>query len=697
MAAIYKREVKAFFHSFIGWLFLAVTLLMFGIYFTAFNMFMGLTNIAVTLAGIIFVFMLTIPILTMRVLAEDRKQKTDQLILTAPVTVGKIVLGKYLALLTVFAVPIMVIGIVPIVLSFTGTFRLGESYTALIGFFLYCALGLAIGMFLSSLTESIVIAAVSTFAVLFLGYLMPGLCSLISQTGNLLTQVLSAFDMVGRFDAMANGIFYVPSVVYFISLILFFLFCTVQSIQKRRYSVSRKGLKPGAYSLGMVLLATVLTVTVNILVSRLPEEIISPDITLDKIYTLTEDTKEIVSSLSEDITIYVLTNENSKDETWDMTIRKIADLSEHLSVKYIDPDVSPQFYADYADTEPERNSLIIVGAERSSVVGYGNIYEYEPYTYYDKLTGYDGEGQIVSALAYIAVDEMPKVYIVAGHDELELDGQFIRAIQKDNIEYDTLSLLTVEEVPADAQAVIIDAPLRDFSADDADKVISYLEKGGSAIIIPTWTEEELPNFNRILEYYGVSLAEGVIMEDDWNMYYENPLFLLPMIDYDEITESVYQSVVLAPYARGLLYEEGTEGIDYRALLETGMDSYSKTDTVSVGKTENDIDGPFVIAMKAEKDLGNGMVSNAVIVASELIFTEGADSAVPGNNVKLFSGMISALVEHESSVSIPMKYYDADTMLFSTRTIVITGVVSIFIIPAGCLITGFVIWFKRRRK
>ena len=170
MTAIYKREVRAFFHSFIGWLYLAATLSLTGIYFTYFVMLYGEPSIAYVLQGVTFLFQFAVPILTMRSLAEDRKQKTDQLILTAPVSVSKIVFGKYLALLTVCAIPVLVIGIIPFMLSFYGDFQMGVSYTALFGFFLYGAFALAAGLFFSSLTESPVIAAILTFIVLFLGY-----------------------------------------------------------------------------------------------------------------------------------------------------------------------------------------------------------------------------------------------------------------------------------------------------------------------------------------------------------------------------------------------------------------------------------------------------------------------------------------------------------------------------------------------
>ena len=705
MIAIYKREFKSFFHSFIGWLFLAATLFMMGVYFTAYNMFYGDPNISGVLASIMFLFIISIPILTMGILAEDRKHKTDQLILTAPVTIFKIVLGKYLALLTVFAIPALVIGITPIILSSFGTFQMGVSYTALLGFLLYGAMSLAIGLFLSSLTESIIIAAILTFVMLFLGYMMSGICSIISQTGNILTKILSAFDMFGRYEEMLSGNLYIPSVVYFITVTVFMLICTVQSIQKRRYSASGKGIKLGAYSLNLVIASVVLTILVNTLVYKLPENMITFDVTSNKLYTTTKETREYVSALTDDVTIYVLENEDDKDRNLDKMLQKIGDLSEHITIIYVDPTANPFFYTNYSDTSPSRNSLIVVGPERSRIVDYENIYTYEfDYMAYQyQITGYDGEGQIVSSLAYVTTDDMPKIYVIAGHSELELEAKFVDAIQKENIEYENISLLTVSEIPEDAKAIIINAPITDFSSDDADKVIAYLEAGGNAIIIPTWSDEEMPNFERILEYYGVSLVDGMIVEGDMGMYYnEDPFMLFPQIDYDEITDSVYDAVVFVPYAQGLYYDDEAEDIYYQPLLETSDSSYSKSYSdmeINTGfyKSEGDIDGPFVIAMKAEKIIGNDMVSTVVFAASENMFSEAADSIVPGNNVKLFSSILSSLVEHESSVSIPVKYYDASALTFTTQNIVVVGVISILIIPICCLVIGFVIWFSRRKR
>lgn len=704
MTAIYKREVRAFFHSFIGWLYLAAMMLMMGIYFTYFVMLYGEPNIAYVLQGSVFLLQFAVPILTMRSLAEERKQKTDQLILTAPVSVFKIVLGKYLALLTAYAVPVVFIGITPLILSFFGEFQMGVSYTALLGFLLYGAFALAAGLFFSSLTESPVIAAVLTFVVLFLGYLMAGINSMISQTGNLLTRILGVFDMAGRFDAMAEGSLYVPSVVYYVSFTFFFLFCTIQSIQKRRYSVPRGGLKASAYHIGLVLVTAALTLVVNLLAERMPENLRSLDVTSNKMYTLTDETKAFVTGLSEDIRIYVMANEEYKDENLDKTLRKLEALSEHITVTYVDPLINPQFYSNYAETEPGSNSLIVVGPARSRVVDYYNIYGYDYYSYYEyQITGYDGEGQIVSALDYVTTDTMPKLYIVGGHNELELEGQFLQTVQKKNIDCESLLLLSVDEVPEDAQAVILNAPLNDYSKDDADKIIAYLEKGGNAVIIPAWTDTELPNFERILDYYGVSVTDGIILEEDADSYYgQIPYLLFPQVVYDEMTESIADSVIFAPYAQGLLYEEDASDVLYAPLLQTGETSYSKVYhqeeleiETDFRKTDNDMEGPFVIAVRAEKTVDDNEISNGVIVGVEFLFTEDADSIVPGNNVRAFGNIIGTLVEQESTILIPMKLYTA-MMTFSTRTAAIVGLLSVVILPICLLVTGFVIWFRRRR-
>ena len=287
MTAIYKRELKSYLTSMVGYLFIFFVLVLTGIYFSAYQLSAAYPKFETTLSAVTFVFLIGVPILTMRVLAEERKQKTDQLLLTAPVSVGNIVTGKYLALVTVYAIPILVLCTYPLIMSKFGTVDFGTAYTAILGFFLLGCAIIAIGLFMSALTESQVIAAVLTFVLLFAFYMMNGISSFFSKTSmstcvtfgllilaaaiivytmikNVLIsaavgvigevilvivyllkssifeggiqKVLDIFNLSGHFDNFTNNIFDIKGIVYFLSVIAVCLFLTMQSILKRRWN-----------------------------------------------------------------------------------------------------------------------------------------------------------------------------------------------------------------------------------------------------------------------------------------------------------------------------------------------------------------------------------------------------------------------------------------------------------------------------
>ena len=181
MTAIFKRELKSYLTSMVGYLFIFFVLVLTGIYFSAYQLSGGYSKFETTLSALTFVFLIGVPILSMRVLAEERKQKTDQLLLTAPVSVWDIVFGKYLALVAVFAIPVVIMCVYPLIMSKFGTISYASAYTGILGFFLLGCANLAIGVFMSALTESQVIAAVLTFVFLFAFYMMNGISSFFSE------------------------------------------------------------------------------------------------------------------------------------------------------------------------------------------------------------------------------------------------------------------------------------------------------------------------------------------------------------------------------------------------------------------------------------------------------------------------------------------------------------------------------------
>ena len=288
MLAIYKRELKSYFQSMVGCVFVAFLVAFTGIYFMAYNLTAGYPYFSYTLSGSLIVFLVGVPLITMRSFSEERKNRTDQLLLTAPVGLGKIVMGKYLAMVTVIAIPNVIFCVFPLIIRSQGTAYLMVDYLSIGVFFLLGCVYAAIGMFLSSLTESQIIAYISTFGILLVLYLWDGILSMLPGSAisgligvlilltaaafyvwrmtenpvlaggieligivvsvvlyivksdlfeNLLTNLLGRLALANVFtDITTNSILDVTGIVLYLSIIAVLVFLTVQAVQKRRWS-----------------------------------------------------------------------------------------------------------------------------------------------------------------------------------------------------------------------------------------------------------------------------------------------------------------------------------------------------------------------------------------------------------------------------------------------------------------------------
>ena len=270
-----------------GYIFGAFLLLICGIFFYASNLKSMSAYFEASLQTTSFIFLLIVPIVTMKCIAEEKHQRTDQLLYSLPISTTQVVLGKFLALYTVFLIPLLIMSTYPLILGLFGTVHYAGTYSCIFGFFLLGGALLAIGLFISSLTESQVIAAVISFATVLLLYLMSSLSSLMPATeiasviafsvvcvvfglcvyalskdwwisgcfaliaeiiliivymnnkaafAGLFPKVVSGLSIYDIYYSMSIGIFDVTAVVYFISIIAVFLFLTVQSLDRKRYN-----------------------------------------------------------------------------------------------------------------------------------------------------------------------------------------------------------------------------------------------------------------------------------------------------------------------------------------------------------------------------------------------------------------------------------------------------------------------------
>lgn len=701
MVAILKREFRSFFTNVTGWIFIAAFLFLYNLYFYVFNLSYGYAYLSYALSNVTFVFLIIIPILSMRILSEDKKLKTDQMIYTAPVSVFQAVMGKFLAMVAVLSVVMGIVCICPLILSLFGTVPFAESYTAILGTWLFAVLCLSIGLFVSSLTENLVIAAIGTFALLFLGYMMPSIASLISQEGNVLTKVLNCLATASWSEQFCNGILELRGILYYISGTALFVFLTCQVIQRSRWQEAVKKIRRGVYSTGLIVVVIAAVVAVNVGASKIPSKYTDIDVTYNDVHSITSDTKKMLKDLSQDVTLYVLVSESQKDATLDQTLQLYQDESSHIKVEYIDPDTSSQFYATYTDSQPTNNSVIVVCGDRSKVIDYNKIYEssFDYSTYSNTTTGYDGEGQLTSAISYVTSEDQPDVYVLTGHGETDLGSTFTDALEKKNLNVETVNLLQKDSISVDEVAgVIINGPTSDFSAEDVQKVKDYLAAGGKVIITTSYAGENLTNFNSLLAEYDVQAESGVVVEGSSQNYTQYPIYLLPEVETSDLTSSL-NSYVILPNAQAITNLNTKEDtLDWEPLFDTSDSAYRKADVKnirSLSKEDGDPEGSYCLgAAVTNSETGGEMI----VVGTSYVFNDNADAMVSGTNLQFFTNAISVFQsEDSSSVSIPVKSYTLSLLTVNQLFTILGGMVLVIIVPIVVIVVGILIWVRRRKK
>ncbi|MBQ4465180.1 MAG: ABC transporter permease [Oscillospiraceae bacterium] len=234
MGAIYRREIGAFFTSSIAYVFLAVFYLITGFFFTMDNLAAGSTSLASVFSTMFVISIFLIPILTMRLFSEEKKQRTDQGLLTAPVSLTGIVLGKYFAALTMFLIATAIVFIFGVILSLFGTVAWMTLLSNFLAIVLVGAAFIAVGLFISSLTENQIAAAVASMVVLLMFFLVDTLAARVSMSW--LQSLLYDLSFYTRYYEFTCGIFNLSSVLFFISAAVLFNFFTVRVFEKRRWS-----------------------------------------------------------------------------------------------------------------------------------------------------------------------------------------------------------------------------------------------------------------------------------------------------------------------------------------------------------------------------------------------------------------------------------------------------------------------------
>lgn len=469
-------------------------------------------------------------------------------------------------------------------------------------------------------------------------------------------------------------------------------------------------------------------VVINLFVLGAPTKYTKLDITSLELYTLSETTAEAVPKIDEDVNIYFLCSggEDASGSAINnlpllsVFLGRYAELNDRINLQIIDPVADPTFTDAYDTNGLQNYSIIVESAKRFKIVDFAELYYYYSdaygkipadqyssfmtYVYYttgsypSATLNFDGESQITSALDYVTTDHIPALYTLEGHGETELSATLTENIENDNMTVTALNLLS-GTVPEDAECIIINSPTSDINEDEAAMLSEYLASGGRLFLTTVYTNLDLPNLMGVLAQYGLSAAEGMIVEGDSSMHYNNyPYYLLPSASSSSpLTASLASSAyAFMPFSHGVVSGGETEkNVTSTPLFTTSSSAYTISSSAqTTEKTEESLEGPFDTAVIAM----DGDTGAQIIWVGSPAFSDSANSMTSGANYQYFISILGGIVERDRIVyNIPANEVASAYLVVNEAQATLWSAIFIVIVPLAFAVMGIVRWYVRRRR
>lgn len=479
-------------------------------------------------------------------------------------------------------------------------------------------------------------------------------------------------------------------------------------MQNFKESFTNKKFKQGIYSSTITTIVVVAILIVNLIVSTLDLKV---DISQQQYYTLTKSTKQVVKGVKDNIKIYYISEQNKEIKLMKRIVNKYNNLSDNVEVITKDPVLYPKFTSQYVDndTKVNDNSIIVVNETngRSKYIAYGDmiVQEMNYQTFQDSPVGIDVEGQLTSAIQYVVTENLPVLYAVQGHGELEVSGTLANYLGKQNVSNKTLDTISAKEIPGDCSVLLINGPTHDFTKEETSMIMSYLKTGGKAIILGNFEaqSDKMPNFNSILSYYGISFVDSYVIDADSNHYMaQAPTYLVPDIEKHAITKDVTSNKmnVVVPATKGIRISDDVRStVTVEELLNTSDKAYAKTNIQSqaLEKEEGDVDGPFSLGVAISEKTSSDE-TKLVVYASNYLLDEQIISYDQFGNAKIFLSTINWMANaNVQTLAIPERSIKDQHITITSSQANTWSFVVVFLIPAIFIVTGIIVCVRRRKK
>ena len=708
MRAIWKREMQGYFCTAAGYVYLCVFLTVSSVLFYLAVLSQRSGDLPTFIGEMSYLWMLLSPVLTMRLLAEEKQKKTDQLLLTSPVSLPRIVLGKYLAAVTVLLGTTALTLLYAMIVALYGKVYPAELAVNYLGFILQGCAFVALDLYLSGCAGTPVTAAVLAFGANFLLWILDLLENAVQTPW--ISGALRFCSLYARNEPFLMGQLSFAGVLFDLSVAALFLFLTVYRLNRKR-----EGRKIRAFSILLLAALSAGLAALNIGAEQLEKKNgWRADFSFNSIATHSEVTKDTLEHLEHPVHMYALFRKGDEDAPLIELLDRYAAESSYVTWEQLDPSLNPSLLSRFStDTEtPGENSLIVFCEETGrwrtlgpeDYVSVSMDAETGEYSY----SGWTYERSITNAISWVTRESVPKVVIVQGHGEL--DGETVKNFEglltANRFEVIYADTSDPEYTPDPEDLLVFFSPQKDLNEEETEKVKEFAGHGGSFLFTCDYSDpvEKMPGYAALLRSYGFIPLNGIVMADRETpaAYYNgNRMFLIPEMCSTDLTMDLLGSGadrLLLPGCRGFEEPEETDrNLITAALLRSGTASYLKTVTSSstnLEKSSGDAEGPFALAMQARRVTENGYLSRACII--------GCSGALVNEQVFAMTDiqpfivrMAEFLLDLEAS-DLEIMAKEAIRPALGTGSIG-PGAVLLASLPAGVLLAALLVLLRRRSR
>lgn len=470
----------------------------------------------------------------------------------------------------------------------------------------------------------------------------------------------------------------------------------VEETKKERKPLSRRA-KFRTVSGIMTALVVAAVIVVNLLIGAVATKVNTKiDLTAGRVLDFADETIEVAKKLDKEVSIYSLVPEVEDEviKSLDQILVRYQQLSDKITYERIDTVANPQFLQKYMGDSTQFNvySIIFECGDKFRVVDINDTVTMNQQT--GQVQSLSAEQKFTSALMYVSNEATVKVGVVQGHNEVDFASFDSIVLEPEN--YDAVEInLSTAEIPEDVNMLIIPSPQRDFTPDEINALDAYFDRGGSAQLMIDFNTETLPTLEAYLKEWGVTLYPGFVMEESSGKYISYPNYIIPEILPTEITDDIISNNILMAYpiARGMKIEQ-VPNVENMDLLMSSSNSYVRTnfESTETAKTDEDIDGPVVVATMLSRFSTNG-APKFMVMGGTGIF-EAFDLSAYANKDFYYNSM-AFMTDSPDSIYIRPKDISPSILAMPAMTALVFAGITVILIPLIILIAGFVVWFKRR--